>query len=245
MQQMIVLASPDGVVDMTPQAIAARTSIPLNIITKGLKVLSEPDPYTRTPGEDGRRLVLMDDHRPWGWRLVNHGKYMRLRSAEQKRTADRERIAEKRKKNKDVAIVSHPVANVAHSDTDTDVKQDEPGGSLVDSIWGPGLQVLLTAKVREDHARSFLGAILATWEASDVMDALQAAAGKADPRGYVRAVLKSKPRKSRVSVAAAAVLAALRKRYGEEVRLASDEKDFYEPGSNRRWFLDGNMKAAL
>jgi uncharacterized phage protein (TIGR02220 family) len=127
MQQMIVLASPDGVVDMTPQAMAARTSIPLDIIQKGLKVLAEPDPYTRTPGEDGRRIVLMDEHRPWGWRLVNHGKYMRLRNIAQKREADRVRIAAKRNQNKDVATVSQPVANVAHSDSysDTDSKNKD------------------------------------------------------------------------------------------------------------------------
>jgi hypothetical protein len=124
MQQMIVLASPDGVVDMTPQAMAARTSIPLDIIQKGLKVLAEPDPYTRTPGEDGRRIVLMDEHRPWGWRLVNHGKYMRLRNIAQKREADRARIAEKRRQNKDVATVSQPVANVAHSDSYSDLDKD-------------------------------------------------------------------------------------------------------------------------
>lgn len=125
MQQLIVLASPDGVVDMTPQAIAARTSIPLEIIFKGLKVLAEPDPYTRTPGEEGRRIVLIDAHRPWGWRLVNHGKYMRLRNMEQKRQADRARIADKRKKNNDVAIESQSVANVAHSDSDSDLNKDK------------------------------------------------------------------------------------------------------------------------
>ena len=120
MQQFIVLASPDGVVDMTPQAIAARTSIPLEIIAKGLKVLSEPDPYTRTPGEDGRRIVLVDAHRPWGWQLVNHGKYQKLRDMKQKREADRVRIAEKRSQNKDVAIESQSVANVAPTYSNTD-----------------------------------------------------------------------------------------------------------------------------
>ena len=117
MQQLIVLATPDGVVEMTPQAIAARTSIPFDIIEKGLKVLSQPDPYSRTPGEDGKRIVLMDESRPWGWRLVNHGKYVRLRNMAQKREADRARIAEKRSVNKNVAIESQPVANVAHSDS--------------------------------------------------------------------------------------------------------------------------------
>ena len=120
MQQLIVLATPDGVVEMTPQAIAARTSIPFDIIEKGLKILADPDPYSRTPGEDGKRIVLIDESRPWGWRLVNHGKYMRLRNMEQKREADRVRIAEKRKINKTVASESQPVANVAHSDSDLD-----------------------------------------------------------------------------------------------------------------------------
>jgi hypothetical protein len=120
MQQLIVLANADGVVDMTPQAISARTSIPLEIIFKGLQVLAEPDPYTRTPGEDGRRIVLIDQHRPWGWRLVNHGKYVRLRNMAEKREADRVRIAEKRKQNKDVASESQPVANVAHAYADAD-----------------------------------------------------------------------------------------------------------------------------
>lgn len=140
MQQLIVLATPDGVIDMTPQAIAARTSIPLEIISKGLKVLSEPDPYTRTPGEEGRRIVLLDDHRPWGWRLVNHGKYMRLRDMAQKREADRVRIAEKRKQNKDVASVSQGVANVAHSDSDLDTDKNNkpplpPSGAFL-RFWG-------------------------------------------------------------------------------------------------------------
>lgn len=127
MQQLIVLANADGVVDMTPQAISARTSIPLEIITKGLEVLAKPDPYTRTPGEEGRRIVLIDSHRPWGWQLVNYGKYMRLRNMAEKREADRARISEKRKKNKDVAIGSQNVANVAHVYVDVDVSKNNVG----------------------------------------------------------------------------------------------------------------------
>lgn len=124
MQQLIVLADSNGIVDMTPQAIAATTSIPLDIITKGIAKLEQADPYTRTPGEDGRRIVLIDEHRPWGWVLVNHGKYKHLRDMEQKRAADRVRISKKRKKTNDVAIVSRDVANVAHTDTDTDTDTD-------------------------------------------------------------------------------------------------------------------------
>ena len=118
LQQMLVLCNQDGVIDMTPQAIAARTSIPFEIITKGIAVLTEPDPYSRTPGEDGRRIVLLDEHRPWGWRIVNHAKYQKLKNRAEKLEADRVRIAEKRKanKNNDVAESrgeSQSVADVA------------------------------------------------------------------------------------------------------------------------------------
>jgi hypothetical protein len=125
MQQMIVLADPNGVVDMTVAAISARTSIPKKIIEKGIGFLEEPDPFSRTPGEDGRRIVLMDEHRPWGWRLVNHWKYMKLRNMEQKREADRVRMSEKRNEISNVAIGSQSVANVAHKDIDKDIDKDK------------------------------------------------------------------------------------------------------------------------
>lgn len=152
MQQMIVLAGPDGVVDMTPQAIAARTSIPLEIIRTGLKVLGEPDPYTRTPGEEGRRIILIDSHRPWGWKLVNHGKYMRLRNMEQKREADRARMSEKRSQINDVAIESQSVADVAHKDTDKDSNKEQSAqrsrGSRLPPDWEPS-EILKAWAVKE------------------------------------------------------------------------------------------------
>lgn len=118
LQQMLVLCNSEGVVDMTPQAMAARTSIPLDIIQKGIETLTEPDPYSRTPGDEGRRIILIDAHRPWGWFIVNYAKYQQLRNREEKLEADRRRIAEKRKVNKNIDVAdcrkeSQPVAEVA------------------------------------------------------------------------------------------------------------------------------------
>lgn len=124
-QQLIVLADEDGVIDMTPPAIAARTSIPLEIIEKGIDILAKEDKYSRTPAEEGRRIILVDEDRPWGWQIVNYMHYRNLASREDKKQKDRERIAEKRKKNNDVAScrnVSPSVADVAHTDTDTNTK---------------------------------------------------------------------------------------------------------------------------
>ena len=129
LQQMVILADADGIVDITPPALAAKTSIPLEIIEKGLEQLSEPDKYSRSAAEEGRRIVLIDEDRPWGWSIVNYRHYRDLANREDKRRKDRERLAEKRNKNNDVAEcreVSQSVANVAHTDTDTDT--EKPNG---------------------------------------------------------------------------------------------------------------------
>lgn len=128
-QQMIVLSDADGIVDMTPQAIAARTSIPLEIIQEGIKILEQPDPYTRTPGEDGRRIACLDAHRPWGWRIINYHVYRDLVAMVDKRKADRERIAAKRAESRNVShgvaerrIESRNVAKVAHAEAEVEAK---------------------------------------------------------------------------------------------------------------------------
>lgn len=84
-QQLIVLADKDGTVDMTPQAIAAMTSIPLEIIQAGIETLEAPDKYSRSPNEEGRRIVRIDPDRPWGWHIVNYSKYREIRSSEERR----------------------------------------------------------------------------------------------------------------------------------------------------------------
>ena len=141
-QQLIILADKDGLVDMTSHAIHGRTGIPFDIIEAGLDHLSRPDPQSRSNTEDGRRIVLLDEHRQWGWRLVNHEYYNKLRSAEEKRQADKERITEKRDKSKmslDVAncrILSLDVADVAPVAVDVAVEPTPLSGKPDDSIRG-------------------------------------------------------------------------------------------------------------
>lgn len=125
MQQLVVLADADGIVDMTPQAIAAHTSIPLDIITKGLTKLEEADPYSRTPGEEGRRIVLIDGHKPWGWQIVNYLKYKHLKDSAEVREQTRERVRKHReKRNAEKQDVTLGNAEKRHTDTDTDTKKN-------------------------------------------------------------------------------------------------------------------------
>jgi len=119
MQQLIVLADADGVVDMTPPAIAGKTSIPLEILEKGLKILSKPDPYSRSQESDGVRIQLLDDHRPWGWFLVNHKKYAKLRTAEDRREYMQEYMRKRREAesvNNSVNSGEQSLAQLANKD---------------------------------------------------------------------------------------------------------------------------------
>jgi hypothetical protein len=98
---MLVLADPEGMVDMTPQAIAARTSIPLDIIKRGIEFLEQPDHDSRSDREEGRRIKLISEDRSWGWQIVNYEHYRKLRSEEERREYLRNWKREARAKNKE------------------------------------------------------------------------------------------------------------------------------------------------
>lgn len=84
-QQLLVLADQDGSVDMTAEAISRRTTIPLEIIKTGISALMKPDPDSRTPDEEGKRIVPLSDGRSWGWSIVNYKKYRELKREEDRR----------------------------------------------------------------------------------------------------------------------------------------------------------------
>jgi hypothetical protein len=103
-QQMIVLADKDGVVDKTAGAISRITSIPLEIIEIGLEELCKPDPDSRSEADEGRRIVLLEPHRNWGWQIVNYVKYAAIRSSEERR--EYMRAAQARHRAKKMSITN-------------------------------------------------------------------------------------------------------------------------------------------
>lgn len=137
-QQMIVLCDADGVIDMTAHAISRRTGIPIEHIEAGIKVLENPDPYSRTPGDDGRRIMRIDAHRPWGWYIVNHNKYKNLQDSDTVRAQTRERVRKHRESQK-TTVKTVTDCNACNADvtdgngqkrytdtnTDTDTNKDQ------------------------------------------------------------------------------------------------------------------------
>src|SRR5690606_24885445 len=71
---------------------------------EALRNLNEPDPESRSPEEGGRRIVLLEDHRNWGWIIVNHAKYKAIRNAEDRREKGREYTRKSRAKSASVSI---------------------------------------------------------------------------------------------------------------------------------------------
>lgn len=150
-QQMIVLCGPDGVIDITPQALAARTSIPLEVIQEGIAVLEAPDQYSRSPDQDGRRIERLDGHRPWGWRIVNYRRYRMMVDAETVREQNRARQQRKRERDAshDVTPRHDPSRGVTdvtpchvesrQAEVEVEVKPPTRvrarGGALFDRFW--------------------------------------------------------------------------------------------------------------
>lgn len=78
-EDLLLLCNAEGVVDMTREAIARRTNVPLDLINRAIGVLEAPDPSSRTKGCDGRRLLPLDE-RGWGWKIVNYKMYREVKS---------------------------------------------------------------------------------------------------------------------------------------------------------------------
>lgn len=103
---LLVLADCNGVVDRTPTAIAARTRIPLSKVTKFIARLESPDMQSRTLGWEGRRIAKFDEHRDWGWVILNFERFKQLASDRERRETTR--IRSQRFKDKTAQVhVNH------------------------------------------------------------------------------------------------------------------------------------------
>ena len=72
---------------MTHEAIARRTNVPLEIVRRAFGELEKPDPRSRNPDHEGRRIKGLDEHRDWGWVIVNYVKYREIRTQADKAEA--------------------------------------------------------------------------------------------------------------------------------------------------------------
>lgn len=82
---MIACCDREGFIDKHPRAIAEEVGISIEEVRAAITNLEAFDPESRTPDEGGRRILRIDEHRPWGWRITNHLKYRDLKDEETRR----------------------------------------------------------------------------------------------------------------------------------------------------------------
>ena len=86
---MLAHADKEGIVDIHPRAIAEEVGLSREQVQTAIDELEAPDEESRSPEEQGRRIIRIDDHRAWGWRVVNYVKYRAIRSEDDRREQNR------------------------------------------------------------------------------------------------------------------------------------------------------------
>lgn len=89
-----------GIVNMTPEAISRRINLPLVKVLQFIPMLEGKDDQDGSGNEDGRRIIRLDEHRTWGWKIVNYEVYRLTRSAEERREYNREAKRRERSRKK-------------------------------------------------------------------------------------------------------------------------------------------------
>jgi len=92
---MLAMCDARGEVQASIPGLAKRAGISMDECESGLVTLSSPDRYSRTKDHEGRRIAEIDG----GWRLLNHGRYRELLSADERREYNRKKQAEWRANN--------------------------------------------------------------------------------------------------------------------------------------------------
>jgi hypothetical protein len=131
------MADKNGNIDKVPRAIAADIGIDLPTLLECIADFCAPDPDSRSAESDGRRLELLDPARPWGWRIVNHGRYRekarkamrQIEATASGRDAERKRVERERARPAMSGDVQTSPAKsgadrLSDSDSDTDTDTD-------------------------------------------------------------------------------------------------------------------------
>lgn len=69
-----------GLLDMTRQALSRRLNIPPKDLDDAINKLESKDDNSRDEEFEGRRIERLDEHRDWGWRILNWRKYDSIRT---------------------------------------------------------------------------------------------------------------------------------------------------------------------
>lgn len=104
---MLAMADKNGLVGASIPGLADLARVSMEDCLRALKALQEPDPYSRTPDFEGRRIEVVDG----GWRILNHSKYRNKMGLDERREYLRVKQQEARDKKKAARQQSSTIVN--------------------------------------------------------------------------------------------------------------------------------------
>lgn len=145
---LLAHADQHGVVDKHWKAIADETGLDKDRVEAAIKNLESPDAESRSPEMGGCRIVRLDEHRAWGWQIVNYGKYRAIRNEDDRR--EQNRIAQEKWRNKQ----HKPRSSNAEADTDTEADTEASYKAVsyvpIDTVVGES-QAIPTTTAKEKN----------------------------------------------------------------------------------------------
>lgn len=127
---LLAHADQHGIVDKHYKAIAEETGLSLKRVRTALGNLESPDAESRSPELEGRRIVKMDEHRVWGWKIVNYGKYRAIRNEDDRR--EQNRMAQERWRSKQRKPPSAQAEGEVKEEADADKKKEVTSTASID-----------------------------------------------------------------------------------------------------------------
>lgn len=122
---MLAMADQHGEVHASIPGLARIAGISTQDAESAIGKFLSPDPYSRTPDNEGRRIAPIDG----GWELLNHAKYRRMASKEDSKEATAQRVRRHRERNATVTVCNAIVADqrdIAEAEADTKAEAKTP-----------------------------------------------------------------------------------------------------------------------
>lgn len=184
---LLAMANEDGIVDCWIPGVSAMSGIDMNKTEEVLTRLTEPDKYSRTTANEGRRIEYTDVNGTNCIRILNHELYRGFQSKKQAKDAERQRKRRERDKrdmsqvSRDVTVTSRDIALNTNTNTNTNlclttnvVKQINPQiKSDVQKVFNAWKSAFRPASRLTDSRKAVIQTRLKSFSADDLVLAIE------------------------------------------------------------------------
>jgi hypothetical protein len=134
---MLAMADKNGIVAASTDGIARRANVQLRAAEAAIAILEAPDPRSKSPEHEGRRVEKIDG----GFRILNYLKYRELQTEKQRQDAERQRRHRETKRDNRVTSRSghkrsRPVAPKAKAEANTETNTETTKATTVPTDAG-------------------------------------------------------------------------------------------------------------